>query len=320
MRALWQGVAIVGLGVGMLCISANATYFVGSFPATATAVAASPSVHLPQQRDIFRPPPPPSFLPELSARAAVITVDAADGPAPLLRYRANDSAPLASLTKLMSALVVLDQQPDWNTVVSVEPRDYRGGTRPRITPGDTLTIDALWRLMLVGSDNDAVATLVRVLGMSDDDFATAMNQRAAALGLVSTHFVEPTGLASGNVSTARELALLTQTAFAEPRIATILEMTKTEVIVSGVTKQVYSTDQEIKFFSSAEEHHWRFQTGKTGYIAESGYNVAFLAETATGQKFLTVLLGAQSVDKRALEAERLLGWAISADVPTSPSR
>src|SRR3989344_5967723 len=117
---------------GFLTVVFNVAIFVISFPGLAAeSEALLPQTHLPAQGDVYRLPSPPAFLPDLNLRAADIGVNGAV-PRPLLRYHPNDVLPLASLTKLMTALVVLDRQPDWSLVVTVSETDRRGGAKPSI--------------------------------------------------------------------------------------------------------------------------------------------------------------------------------------------
>jgi D-alanyl-D-alanine endopeptidase (penicillin-binding protein 7) len=231
---------------------------------------------------------------------------------PLLRRDPDDVRPLASLTKLMSALVVLDAAPQWDELVTISAADYRGGARPRLSAGETVSLGGLWEVALVGSDNDALAALVRGLGMTEPEFVQAMNEKAAALGLTSTRFVEPTGLAPGNVSTAREAAVVARAAFARPEVARTLAAVRTAVTVDGAARVVLSSDQHLKTFADAAAGGWQFVTGKTGYLPEGGYNAVVLAAGADGLRVLAVVLGSASLDDRTREVSSLVRWGIGA--------
>lgn len=313
MRIFRQGAAVALLSLFVSAIAVNASYFAWAFPgATEVSGASAAWTRLPPQRDAYRPPPPPDFLDAFTTRAALVTLDSGAAPRLLVRYRVNELMPLASLTKLMSALVMLDRRPDWSAVAVIRQEDRRGGAKQRIAAGDTLTIEDLWQLMLVGSDNDAAAALVRALGFSEQDFVASMNERAGELGLASTRFVEPTGLAPGNVSTAREFTVIVRAAFAEQRIAETLARPRTTIKISGIPAVILSTDQQLKTFPSHSPSRWEFITGKTGYIVESGYNVALSVRDRTGQRLLAVMLGARTPEDRINETERLLDWATAA--------
>jgi D-alanyl-D-alanine endopeptidase (penicillin-binding protein 7) len=215
------------------------------------------------------------------------------------------------LTKLASALVVLDAAPHWDEVVVVSAADYRGGARPRLAVGEAVRLRDLWEVALVGSDNDALAALVRGLGFTESSFVQAMNEKARALGLTQTRFVEPTGLAPGNVSTAREVAVLARTAFARPEVAQTLAAVRTVVTVDGAPRVILSSDQHLKTFADVAASGWRFVTGKTGYLPEGGYNAAVLGQGKDGVPVLAIVLGSASLDDRTREVADLVRWGTS---------
>lgn len=305
-------IGAAALASGLIIISgANAAYFSAYFPHDEAAADSSLiTSHLPAQKDIYRPPALPDFFDSITAKSAMINV-VADPPKPLLRYRGDETVALASLTKLMTALVVLDNNPDWAKEVTIESSDIRGGARQRIWPGQKINVSDLWKLMLVGSDNDATAALVRFFDKSESEFVEIMNKKASALGLMQTKFFEPTGLSANNVSTAREFAIIAREAFSEPEIADTLALADTSIRVSGANSHIYNTDQELK--KDYIDQAWSFLAGKTGYIEESGYNVALLAKTKTEEKILIVAFGFPSLNNRTEETRHLIDWAIEAD-------
>ncbi|OGL87148.1 hypothetical protein A3I40_02955 [Candidatus Uhrbacteria bacterium RIFCSPLOWO2_02_FULL_48_12] len=300
----------LGLAVGLLVTAGNIAYFVQSFP----GLAAEPDSvilndHLPVQRDVYRVKPP-DFIAALNLGSADLSINNLR-PLPLLHYRSNDVLPLASLTKLMSALVILEARPDWSLVITIKSEDKRGGAKPRIFPGENISIGDLWRLMLVGSDNDATMALVRGLNLDETEFVKRMNQRALEFGLVSTKFVEPTGLLPDNVSTAREFAVIARAALFEPRISEALSLPSTDIKVNGESRKIFSSDQQFKSFRDARRDGWAYVTGKTGHLDEAGYNVALLARQDNGVEILAVLLGSSTLENRVVAADKLLAWAFA---------
>ncbi|MFA5953924.1 MAG: serine hydrolase [Patescibacteria group bacterium] len=287
----------------------NVTTFAAAFPGVSDSALVSgvKAGTLPRQRDYYRPPLPPLLLSRLTARRAYVSLEK-PVQLPLVRYHADDVAPLASLTKLMSALVALSLHPDWSKTVTIEDADRRSGAQQRVYPGEVVSMQDLWTLMLVGSDNDAVVAFIRGLGISEQSFVEKMNAEAKSLNLTKTTFVEPTGLSSGNLSTAREYAVVARRAFAESRIAEPLAEAEAFILVSGKQRKVYNTDQELKG-ALPMPHIWQFISGKTGFIDESGYNVAVLGGDVVGNQMLTVVLGSASVLNRAEDASALLEWA-----------
>lgn len=334
-----------GLSVGLLIVVGNIAYFVQSFP----GLAAEPDSiildnHLPVQRDVYpvreclvppwrsgvqffntstgsstpcefsngvyRVQKSPDFIAALNLRSADLSINNPT-PLPLLRYRSSDVLPLASLTKLMSALIILEAKPDWSSVITIKNEDKRGGARPRIFAGENISIGDLWRLMLVGSDNDATVALVRALNFDEIEFVRRMNQRALELGLVNTKFVEPTGLLPDNVSTAREFAVIARVALLEPRISEALSLPSADIMVDGESRKIFSSDQQFKSFRDTRRDGWVYVTGKTGHLDEVGYNVALLARQDNGAEILAVLLGSSTVENRVIAADKLLKWAFA---------
>lgn len=285
-------------------------FFVVSFPGVAAEVTVSPSTTI-ASVDTFHSLPVPNFLSELSARAFYASWEAGSGaPASIVRYKANEQQPIASLTKLMTALVLLDQGTTLRTddQVVFQEGDRRGGVRPRLYAGDTISSHDLWRLMLVPSDNDATAALVRTTGQTEAEIVAAMNARAVDLGLTRTLFFDTSGLDPRNVSTPREFAVIARQALGDQRISDYLREPRIVVHINGAPLVAFSSDQLLKTREVPAADSWTFLSGKTGYIDEAGYNVAFLAKYPDGHELLLVLFGAASIDQRAAEAGRLLQW------------
>lgn len=257
------------------------------------------------------PVSPPAPLSRLTFRAMTVQSEN-DGTTLAVKF-GDEAMPLASLTKLMTALVLLDEFPqmDWAGEVTFTADDVRGGAVPHLRVGDTLIQQDLWQTMLVGSDNDAVAAFVRSVGWTELDAVNAMNTKAKALGLTTTHFEESTGLSPLNVSTTNEFAVVAKLALNDERIAEPLTKNSVTVTVNGKSRLIKSTDQDLKSYQNAARDGWRFVTGKTGYILASGYNAALIAEDATGNRFITVVFGAPTLKLRASNTDRLLDFAIT---------
>ncbi|MFA6215226.1 MAG: serine hydrolase [Patescibacteria group bacterium] len=143
-------------------------------------------------------------------------------------YYADKILPLASLTKLMTALVLLDLKPDWNKQITIKqdnlnyPKLYVGDdatSEVDFAAGDKMTFGDLWVAMLLASSNQAAATLVDSTGLSKDEFVKLMNKKAESLGLKKTVFYDVSGLNSHNVTTAKEMAKIGAAAFDISKIA-----------------------------------------------------------------------------------------------------
>ncbi len=214
----------------------------------------------------------------------------------------HTTLPLASLTKLMTALVVLDQQPDWKARVRYESSDNRIGAALRIRPGEKLTVRDLFFTMLVASANNATMSLVRSTGLDAETFVRLMNEKAAALGLSQTRFSEPTGLDAGNVSTAYEYAMLTRVALQSPLIAEALG-TKQYVFRTskGILHRLRNTNQLLHTDSAVIG-------GKTGYTDEAGYTLMLRTKARISRdasSLITVVLGGKTSATRFAEARAL---------------
>lgn len=301
-------VVTVGIGAGALATVVSAAHFVLAFPGVRDRHIATTHEQqtLPMQATAFRPTVPAALLAGVRARGLYVSVESPE-PAVVLRREVDTVMPLASLTKLMTALTVLERAPDWNKEVDIIASDMRGGAKSPLSPGSRVRVSDLWTLMLMSSDNNATAALVRSIE-PESDFVARMNASAQALGLSHTRFVEPTGLDPANTATPREFAVIARRALREPRIAQSLDALDTEVLVSGRPVRIFSTDQQLKTHQSLTANGWQFLAGKTGYVTESGYNVAFVAKGARDAEFLVLVFGSETLQQRATESSSLAAW------------
>jgi D-alanyl-D-alanine endopeptidase (penicillin-binding protein 7) len=146
----------------------------------------------------------------LSAASAIV-VDSSGKV--IYEKNADEVRSLASLSKLMTALVFLDYNPGWDKKISMTADDNVGGASLPCTSGDSLTVKDLFYATLTGSKNNAAHALMRSTGLTEADFVNKMNEKAKNWGLKNTFFVEPTGLDKKNVSTAKEMLIISQKAF-----------------------------------------------------------------------------------------------------------
>lgn len=245
---------------------------------------------------------------DTTARGAIV-LDGVTG-AVLFEKNADEALPIASLTKLMTALVVLEHGISFNETITLTEVDRRVGAIPILFPGDTVTIEQLFNLMLVSSSNEAAAALARGTGISDLEFQDRMNKKADHLGMHNTRFADPTGLDVGNRATARDAALLVRAAMREPKISTALLLSeyviKTEL---GAIRKGKNTDEllgKLQFDGS------RLLGGKTGYLHEAGYCFGAAAENKKGNRIIAVALGAASKELRFREVKSLFLWTFDA--------
>ncbi|MBI2473452.1 D-alanyl-D-alanine carboxypeptidase [Candidatus Uhrbacteria bacterium] len=223
----------------------------------------------------------------------------------------NKVWPIASLTKLMTASVVLDHDVLLNKTASVLNTDNVGGARLYVNDGDEFTVEDLFYATLVGSANNAANALARTTGLSRAEFVQEMNARAKVLNLVRTQYVDPTGIELGNVSTAREMARVAQMAFSQDSLQRFTT-TATKYISDlsqGTTKKMTNTNWMLW---KPEYDDLYVTGGKTGYLIESGWNLVVSLRPMEGdadKELLIVLFGADSRGDSFINADRLATWA-----------
>ncbi len=239
--------------------------------------------------------------PELRSRSFIVA-DQFSGRV-LLERNAGRVAPIASLTKLMTAMVVLDAHQSLKDELSVTYQDVDTlrHSRSRLSVGARLSREEMLRLALMSSENRAASSLARHYPGGMRAFVKAMNAKARALGLTRTHFVESTGLSAGNVSTARDLARLVQAASRYPLIREFSTEEAFAVDVKGRQRQFRNTNGLVR------DPHWEIGLSKTGYIKEAGRCLVMQA-WLKGRPVLIVLLDSFGKYTRTADARRLRKW------------
>ena len=253
--------------------------------------------------------------PELSAQS-VLVFDQTSGQ-PLLAKNADLQTPIASITKLMTAMLVVDAAQPLGERITItdEDRDTIKGTGSRLAVGATYTRGQLLHLALIASDNRAAHALARTTSGGLNRFVANMNRMARALGMKSTVYVEPTGLSSDNQSTALDLAKLAD--YAYQNYPEIREITSTGSYTLGSQRVVVKKRhrQQVFYrtvafnntnrFTRAED--WHIGLSKTGFINEAGHCLVMQAEVAQ-RDVIIVLLDAQGRNNRAGDATRIKEW------------
>jgi D-alanyl-D-alanine carboxypeptidase len=222
----------------------------------------------------------------------------------LFEQNADHQHSIASISKLMAALVFLDHNPGWEAVYTVRVTDARPGATPNIKPGEQLSARDLFYDALIASDNAAIIALVNLTGLSEEQFVDQMNQRSVSLGLKETVFTDPTGLSTGNVSTAAEVAVFARQAFlqADIRDAVLRKSHELTLLPEG-KRRVYSTDDLL----GGDLGEIEILGGKTGYVDKAGY--CFVGNfTNQRQEVISVVLGADDIKARFTETAKLLHW------------
>jgi D-alanyl-D-alanine endopeptidase (penicillin-binding protein 7) len=238
------------------------------------------------------------------ASANVLVFDANSGQA-IYAKGADTVTPIASVTKLMTAMVVLDggQSLDEMVAVDIADLDLLKGTRSRLRLGAELSRREMLRLALMSSENRAASTLARHYPGGSAAFVDAMNRKAMELGMTRTHFSDPTGLSSENVATAHDLARMVQAAAGYPLVR---EFTTTP----SHYVEVQSTGQLLGFNNTnslVKSGEWDILISKTGFIREAGKCLVMLANIAS-RPVVIVLLDSYGRLTRIGDANRVKYW------------
>ena len=217
----------------------------------------------------------------------------------------NDHAvlPIASLTKLMTGLIISQARLPMDEVLTItqDDVDTEKGSSSRLRVGATLTRGEMLHLALMSSENRAAHALGRTYPGGLAAFVTQMNVKAKLLGMADTKYVEPTGLSSRNQSSARDLAVLVNVAHGDPLVRELSTSPSYEVAQGPRTLQYNNTNRLVK--SPA----WEIGLQKTGYISEAGQCLVMQAEVA-GRKLIMVFLDSAGKFSRLADAERVRHW------------
>jgi D-alanyl-D-alanine endopeptidase (penicillin-binding protein 7) len=244
------------------------------------------------------------LVPDVRAAAAIIYDPVTNQI--LWEENALSQRSIASITKVMTATVFLENNPDLTQLVTVERSDVFHASTTHLRRNDKLTAGDLLHLVLIASDNAAARALARVSPYGPDGFIRRMNDKAAELGLESTHYADPSGLLNENVSSAYDMARLITHASQDERISSIMRTTE---------YTVFSGKRPISFRST--NHLLRggdvdVRAGKTGFITKAGYCLAIVLRLPqTGQDVAVVVFGARSNAGRFMESRNLMNWVSS---------
>ena len=222
--------------------------------------------------------------------------------------------PIASITKLMTALVVTEAglPLDEALTISTEDVDTEKGSRSRLRVGTALTREEMLHLALMASENRAASALGRHYPGGIGAFVAAMNRKAEDLGMKDTHYVEPTGLSSQNRSTAADLALLVREADKNEMIRSLSTSPEAAVSVGSRLLSFRNTNSLVR------NSEWDIGLQKTGYIAEAGRCLVMQAQLA-GRKLILVLLDSAGKYSRIGDAERIRRWLTENGLHASPA-
>jgi len=217
----------------------------------------------------------------------------------------NQSTPIASVTKLMTAMVMLDAHLPMDDLlfISDEDVDYLKGTHSKLAVGTSLTRGELLQLALMASENRAAAALARNYPGGINAFISAMNHKSDLLGMKSTHFLDATGLDSNNVSTAEDLVRMVNAAYHYPEIRQVTTTASQSIML-------YGRENPVNFVNTnalVRGGDWVIGLSKTGFINEAGRCLVMQAEIS-GQPMVIVLLDSVGKLTRIGDANRIRKW------------
>jgi D-alanyl-D-alanine endopeptidase (penicillin-binding protein 7) len=220
-------------------------------------------------------------------------------------FSKNDSAvlPIASLTKLMTGLILADAQLAMDELITItrDDVDTYKNSRSRLSVGSTASRGELMHLALMSSENRAAHALARTYPGGLTHFIRLMNAKARDLGMNDTRYVDPTGLMSQNQSSARDLATLVSAAYQRPILRDLSTSPSHELDLGNRTLQYNNSNRLIK------NPQWDIGLQKTGYISEAGRCMVMQAKVA-GRQLIMVFLDASGRSGRSQDAERVRHW------------
>lgn len=241
-----------------------------------------------------------AMVPDIRAAAAIV-FNPETGQV-LWEENAQDKRSIASITKVMTAIVFLEDNPDLTQQITIERGDVYAASTTYLRRNERITLGNLLHLTLIASDNAAARALARVSHGGTEAFVQRMNQKAAELGLASTTFADPSGLNPENVSSAYDLSRLISLAVADDRIAPIMRTAEYKVTTSRRTISIHNTNRLLT--GSGVD----VMGGKTGFIHKAGYCLATLLRLPQGNQVAVVVLGANSNTSRFWETRHLFNW------------
>ena len=240
-----------------------------------------------------------------------VAVDASSGEV-LLDRDVNAPQAIASITKLMTALVILDLEPDWQDVVEMTKADETVGAYPHLYRGEEVLFLDLWKSALISSDNNAIMAMVRSLGFSVEEFSELMNKKADELGMQNSSFAYPTGLDEHNLSTPMDVARLVYYSMEKNEIKETVTQGKYSfpILNSKKNRNIYSTDILIDSFLNSSKYGYELIGGKTGFLYESGYCLAVEIEK-DGNSVIIVVLNSDTIESRFQDVKVIGDWVFS---------
>ncbi|MGH9372329.1 MAG: D-alanyl-D-alanine carboxypeptidase family protein, partial [Vicinamibacterales bacterium] len=241
-----------------------------------------------------------ALVPDIRAAAAIVF--SPETGEVLWEENAQDKRSIASITKVMTALVFMEDDPDLSRQVTIERSDVYAASTTYLRANERLSLDHLLHLALIASDNAAARALARVSHGGTASFIERMNEKAIELGLESTSFTDPSGLNPANISSAYDLSRLITFASHDERLAPIMRTATFTVRTSRRTVTIRNTNKLVR------GGELDVVGGKTGFIAKAGYCLATLLRLPGNHQVAVVVLGAGSNTGRFWETRHLFNW------------
>jgi len=242
-----------------------------------------------------------NIIPDVRAAAAIVFNPQTNEV--LWEENSHEQRSIASLTKLMTGIAFIADEPDLDRRVTVVTADVRGANVTYLRAGESLTLRDVLHLTLIASDNAAARVLARTSEGGTPAFIVRMNDMARQLGLTNSHYADPSGLDARNVSSAYDLSHVIAFASANPHLASVMRKANYEVSTSRRVVKVRSTN---KLLNTGLD----IVGGKTGFIRKAGYCFATLLQIPQGSQVAVVVLGASNSTIRFAEARHLFNWVV----------
>lgn len=242
-----------------------------------------------------------NLVPDVRAAAAIV-FNPKTGEV-LWEENSHETRSIASLTKIMTAVTFVADDPDMNQPVLITRADTFNANVTHLQIGDLVTWGDLLHLTLIASDNAAARALARTAEGGTTAFVGRMNDMAHQLGLTNTHYLDPSGLVAENVSSAYDISHLIAFAAGDPRLGTIMRTADYVVKTPKRQIQIHSTNKLLSTDIGV-------LGGKTGFIAKAGYCLATLLQIPQGSQVAVVVLGAANSATRFWEARHLFNWVV----------
>lgn len=282
-----------------------------SQPAHAETLARTHLYSLPVAANVVRPQPPKKRRPEsLGVKTTASSAFVADLATGSVLYAKNPHhvQPIASITKLVTAMVFLDLKPDLSKTITFMEEDFDHESKPVFKVGESMTYEDALRSLLVGSVN-ATANAIARTTLGKEQFVAAMNEKMKKLGVRSPVFVEPSGIDAQNRSNAADVAAIISTAVRYPEIRKFSVLSQVDVRgkISNEGYKVKSTNLLLSTYLNKKPY--TIVTAKTGSLPEAGYCMAQVTRNEAGNQIVVVELGSNNHFSRFQDVKALTTWA-----------